>query len=387
MRTMDGGAAREFGAVLRGLRMAGGMTQEQLGLLLQVRRDPADQHPRPVKGGTVSGWERGSPLGDFKGETRGSTIAQFERVEAELVRRAGRSGRALPEWYSDGDLVRAVVAVIDDRGTESAVTRPGEDSVAPNALCGRTTPTEVPAHGDEPEPRPPRMRSFRRRPIQIVVAVLAAVALGAVLAVARSGPEAITRVSDERSALPGSGLTALYQDDFSDPLSGWHDGGDDKGSTRYVGGSYQVLVSQPNRGRIGFRPWTGLPPNVRIEVEATKAVPVLGSFGLACRENGGSRYEGRIDVNHSWRITRGTTILAEGAHDAIKGDGAQLLALECRGGSAANAPVELALFVNGTQVGRATDSDGLAPGHVGVVLASQAQEVQVLFDNFVVRPL
>ncbi|MCA1674077.1 MAG: hypothetical protein LC799_18390 [Actinobacteria bacterium] len=114
---------------------------------------------------------------------------------------------------------------------------------------------------------------------------------------------------------------------------------------------------------------------------------MLGSFGLACRDNDGRRYEGRIDVNRTWKITRDGKDIAKGADDAIKAEGTNRLALECRGGTSANAPVVLDLHVNGTRVGGVTDPDGLPPGKVGVVLASQSQEVQALFDNFVLRPL
>ncbi|MFN2504666.1 MAG: hypothetical protein ABR540_10670 [Acidimicrobiales bacterium] len=76
-----------------------------------------------------------------------------------------------------------------------------------------------------------------------------------------------------------------------------------------------------------------------------------------------------------------------GTSDAIGRDGTNHLELTCRGEGAVNMPVTLVLSVNGARVGTATDPAGLPPRRVGVVLASRAAGVQVLFDNFLIRPL
>lgn len=357
----EGGSSAGFGVVLRGLRIASGLTQEQVGRMLKVRRDPEDQHPRPVKGGTVSGWERGSPLGDFKGETRGSTIRQFEGLEAELLRRAGAAGRTLPPSYTEGDLVRSVVAVIDSRGAR-------------------------PPANPEPDPAAsanPRPGVRRRRPAALVGGLLvASIAVAAI--VARDTDD---KPPDKTSATDTTAVQSLRVEDFSDPVSGWHNGASDQRSTRYVDGEYQVIVKNALSGAIGSPGWNDVPSELRLRVDAKKVGAPVGSFGLACRENDGVRYEGRIDVDRSWRITRAGKPVAEGGSAAIQKDGVNRIELVCRGDGAGHSPVTIEMFVNGVHLGSYSDPDGLPDGKMGVVVASQDPGVEVRFDDFAVLPL
>lgn len=378
MRTTDGGAAadaaRDLGSILHGLRVASGMTQAQVAGMLEMARYPEDDHPRPVHPGTVSGWERGSPLGDFKGETRASTVAQFERLEAEMVRRAGAAGRALPKGYTPGDLARAVTAVIDNRDQKG----PSGATAIPLSERG--------ADAGSPLSPPAAAPSLRRRRMLVVAPILTVVlAAGAVLLSVLRGDSPPREDVDVPAA--GSTRRPLYQDDFSDPRSGWDDGANDRGSLHYVGGRYQIVLKKTNDGMFGSRIWADLPPNVRVEVDATKVTPALGSFGLACRDDNGRRYEARVDINHRWRIAREGRNLSSGSSDLIHADGTNQLGLECRGGGGSHTTVNLDLYVNGVRVGGATDGDGLGPGGIGVVVASGTEEVQVLFDNFAVRAI
>lgn len=365
----EGGSSAGFGVVLRGLRIASGMTQEQVGRMLQVRRDPEDQHPRPVKGGTVSGWERGSPLGDFKGETRGSTIRQFEDVEAEMLRRVGASGRPLPPGYTEGDLVRAVVAVIDSRGA-----RPTANPVQDDAALSPTPPRAV--------------RPSRRRPLAAVLgAAVTGLLVGSIALAAIVAWDPDEKSSDKNPATDTKAVWPLRDEDFSDPVSGWHNGATDQRSTRYVDGEYQVIVKNAASGALGSPEWNDLPSDLRLRVDARKVGAPMGSFGLACRETDGVRYEGRIDVDRSWRLTRAGKPMAGGGSAAIRRDGFNRIELVCRGDGAGHSPVTIEMSVNGVHLGSFSDPDGLPSGRIGVVVASQDPGVEVRFDDFAVLPL
>lgn len=220
-----------------------------------------------------------------------------------------------------------------------------------------------------------------RAPAWRVATVLAPLAVAALVIAPRLGDDA------SRMVVVGPAAPSTYRaaDDFSDPRSGWDENDDAKGSNRYAGGQYEVSIGQPNRGTFASRRWSALPANLRLEVDATKSSAALGSFGLACRDNGGPRYEGRIDVNGVWRITKAGKDVNTGTSEAIFPDKANRIAIECT--DQQRGAFVVTLFVNGVFLGQISDADPLPPGGVGVVLASNTEPVSVLFDNFTITGL
>jgi rhodanese-related sulfurtransferase len=98
---------------------------------------------------------------------------------------------------------------------------------------------------------------------------------------------------------PGS---IIFQDDFSDPSSGWSRAVTDDAETDYADGMYRILVNQPNTDIWAL---SGLDLN-DVSVEAT-ALKVGGErdnrFGLICRAGGeGNFYTFIISSDGFWGI-------------------------------------------------------------------------------------
>lgn len=188
--------------------------------------------------------------------------------------------------------------------------------------------------------------------------------------------------------LPGIGpkqsTNILWQDDFSDPKSGWEVGEYDTGSVGYANG-YYVVVSYGN----GSTMW-GVAnrsfDNVDIEVDA---MPVSGpennDYGIICREQKeGSGYYFLISSDGYYAIAKGTETGYEWLvdfteSDAIKqGNNTNHLRAVCNG-------TQLSLYVNGQLVAKAGDSD-FSSGDIALTATSyESESVEVRFDNLVVR--
>lgn len=75
----------------------------------------------------------------------------------------------------------------------------------------------------------------------------------------------------------------LFQDDFSDPASGWGDYSSENGSTTYENGGFRIQVIEPN-WTIFYSIGQVFPDDIRIEVQATKlGGPDDNDFGIICR--------------------------------------------------------------------------------------------------------
>ncbi|MGI8810433.1 MAG: hypothetical protein ACR2KK_21790 [Acidimicrobiales bacterium] len=250
-------------------------------------------------------------------------------------------------------------------------------------LAGRRTPDPLLA---------PCARRRLVPPSRVLAPIAAGVVLVASLALWPDGDGSQTvHVANSTTTAPVATPDPVYQDAFTSRLSGWAEAVEAKGSIGYVDGQYRVTIDQANRGTFVPAPWTDVPPDVTVEVEATKTSDSLGSFGLACRDASGLRYSGLVDTNMTWRITRIDVLgenprpLSSGTTNAVRAGQPNVLALRCAGGGGAPGAVTLTLWVNGQQVGEAFDADGLPKGRVGVEVASGAAPVSLTFDNFTGR--
>lgn len=176
----------------------------------------------------------------------------------------------------------------------------------------------------------------------------------------------------------------LYQDDFTDPGSGWEESLDD--STRildYFEGYYRIQI-QGDHQLI----WTGPPmqfDDVQLESDMIK---VVGSeddtFGLVCRAQDPDNYYFFV-ISSDGYYGIGKSI--EGVQELISGPG-MLPADEVLQGIANNhlradcIGENLALSINGQRISSVTDSQYVR-GRVGILVGTlEAQENVVLFDNF-----
>jgi len=178
----------------------------------------------------------------------------------------------------------------------------------------------------------------------------------------------------------------LFQDDFSDPSSGWDRITNEEGTTDYVNGEYRFLI---NATHVDY--WTnpGLDFwDVVVEVDAVKAGgPDDNDFGVICRyQNTDNFYFFLISSDGFYAIAKmeaGESAFIEPdqmySSDAIlQGEAANHLRAECVGS-------RLALAVNGVLVAE-TEDDTFADGDVGLIAgAFDEPGVDIRFDNFVVK--
>jgi len=198
--------------------------------------------------------------------------------------------------------------------------------------------------------------------------------------------------NEPASEAPQLPSNVLFQDDFSDPSSGWDQFSDADGLTNYENSAYRIFIDKPD-----FTFWANpglegtLPSDVRIEVDATKVGgPDFNDFGLICRYSGEGSQANFYEFIISSDGFAGIVLVTESSQDVISGDG-QLQPFDAiRQGNISNhIQAEcfgslLTLYANGTVLTSVADST-LSSGDVGL-LASTYDEagVDILFDNFTV---
>lgn len=187
--------------------------------------------------------------------------------------------------------------------------------------------------------------------------------------------------------VPASG-TVLFQDDFSNPLSGFDHFSSAGGMMDYDSGVYRFVVNE-----VPFHFWSTLDrqfTDTRIEVDTAKLEgPDSNLAGIVCRfqnlEGHQNFYFFAISSDGYYAIGRtsraGTELLGQEqmANSANINTGMNInhLRADCAGNT-------LSFYVNGFLVAQAFDS-ALARGEVGL-LAGTLDEggVDVIFDQFIV---
>jgi hypothetical protein len=192
-------------------------------------------------------------------------------------------------------------------------------------------------------------------------------------------------------AVPNAGRNGpnnqiLFQDDFSDPTSGWVTQRSANQIMDYEKNSFRIWVNQPN-----FDYWSV--PNlrftdIRIEVTASKvAGPDDNDFGIICRyKDSNNFYSFLISSDGYFGISKRKDgvhqiIGAEGMKHSTKilsGNAKNRLRADCIGTS-------LILYVNDEKLLETQDSD-FAVGDVGLLAGSfNSTGVDILFNSFVAR--
>jgi hypothetical protein len=179
-----------------------------------------------------------------------------------------------------------------------------------------------------------------------------------------------------------------YQDDFSNPASGWDraDGAD--GVTDYAGGMYRIFSATPD-----YYMWAtahrGFPSDVRIEVDVTKKSGAdQDVFGVLCRYRNEKNFyilmiSGDGQAGIAKRTSGADLTMLSGTSMKTNasihpGPAENHLRADCIGD-------RLSLYVNGTLAATASDSD-FTGGDAGLWLGTyDLPGTDLSFDNFVVR--
>ena len=183
--------------------------------------------------------------------------------------------------------------------------------------------------------------------------------------------------------VPVSG-TVLFQDDFSNPISGWDHVSSAEGAMDYDSGVYRFLVNTPH-----FNFWSTPGKSyadARIEVDVAKiGGPDANRAGIVCRVNGEQFYFFVIGSDGYFAVGR-----TNGLESILLGQDQMAASPYINTGVAVNhlradcAGSTLAFYINGFPVAQVNDST-LASGEVGL-LAGTFNEggADIIFDQFIV---
>jgi hypothetical protein len=188
-----------------------------------------------------------------------------------------------------------------------------------------------------------------------------------------------------KNLLPSQSGKILFQDDFSDPSSGWNRVTTTKGQTDYADGVYRIFVNEPNLD-IWSMPGRTL-SDVRIEVDALKVGGERDNrFGIICRA---------ISVDSFYTFI----VSSDGYYGIgkIQGQDYHLIGMDSlqpsqaiRLGTALNrlradcVGDRLSLYVNDVKLAEVQDAE-FASGDVGMIAGTyQSAGTDIRFDNFIV---
>jgi len=185
----------------------------------------------------------------------------------------------------------------------------------------------------------------------------------------------------------------LFQDDFSNPASGWMVTKKDYAEFGYLDGEYRILLNKAD-----FNTYSLLPKqtfdNCSIEADVRLAAgPSNGVFGILCRAEADTQtvhkaYVFAIRGDGFYAILKRTSpsfwdAIAYGKESkAIKpGNAVNHLRADCSGDT-------LTFYVNGEKLLEKTDA-AFKTGGVGFAVTTQpkSEPLDVRFDNFVVRSI
>ncbi len=175
----------------------------------------------------------------------------------------------------------------------------------------------------------------------------------------------------------------LFQDDFSNPKSGWDRASQGGNSTDYADGKYRITLSTPQQD-IWANPYQYFDQDIIVDVDVWQnPSTVQAAYGIIC---------GYSDVNNFYALTVG----GGGYVEIFRYQQAKRLTLY----SAENQPSidsehnhlealcassALQLRVNGSVVAEVEAQEFLY-GDVGLIASSFDEAgVEILFDNFIVR--
>jgi hypothetical protein len=212
-------------------------------------------------------------------------------------------------------------------------------------------------------------------------AVLAVLVLAIILsACSPVSPSTETSIT----SLPAGAI--LFQDDFSNANSGWGEWEEDGAQVKYNQGGLRILVNQPQ-----FDYWSVAGrkfSDVQIEVDARLiGKETDNDYGVICRyQDQGNFYMLVISSDGYFGIAK----MKDGAYSMIGADQLQYSTAIAQGNSTNHLRADcvgqtLTLYANDQKLMQATDDEYLS-GDVGLLAGAYDRgDVDILFDNFVVK--
>ena len=174
----------------------------------------------------------------------------------------------------------------------------------------------------------------------------------------------------------------LFQDDFSNPKSGWDRASQGGNSTDYADGKYPITLSTPQQD-IWANPYQYFDQDIIVEVDVWQnPSTVQAAYGIIC---------GYSDVNNFYALTIGGGEYVE-IFRYQQGKRLTLYSAENQAGidpeynhlKAECASSALRLWVNGSLIAE-VEALEVPYGDVGLIVSSfDEANVEILFDNFVV---
>jgi hypothetical protein len=186
----------------------------------------------------------------------------------------------------------------------------------------------------------------------------------------------------------GNPSGVLFQDDFSNPSSGWQQIESSEGSLVYVDEGYRISVNQPHT-QVWSTPALNFTDS-RVEVLASKVAGEDDNiFGIICRSKVESQFYAFVissDGYYGIASTQGGRfefLEKDGMSPSeviVQGNHANHLRADCVGST-------LGLYANGVKIPEVQDST-FTSGEVGLIAGTQGSPGTVIqFDNFqVLRP-
>lgn len=208
-----------------------------------------------------------------------------------------------------------------------------------------------------------------------------------VLALASLACNAVASPGGDSPSVPQNPVQQVeYQDDFSDPNSGWPVAADADKAASYSGDGQYLLQALTARQDVWAHPGQTF-SDTRIEVDATKSSgPEDNSFGIVCRfvdndnfyflivSSDGYQAIGKYQAGELSYLSADQMQPASGINS---GNALNHIRADCVGST-------LTLYVNGQQISSVTDTS-FTSGDVGLIVGTfDTPNVGILFDNFVV---
>lgn len=177
----------------------------------------------------------------------------------------------------------------------------------------------------------------------------------------------------------------LYQDDFSNPSTGWNTWKQDASQVSYDNGGLVIKINKP-RFDYWSRPGKRF-ADIRIAVDVTRlSGPDNNDFGILCRYRNRDNFYGFFASSDRYfgiiRVKDGKYEVLSGPElqfsDVIRnGKDMNQLRADCVGNT-------LTFYINGKQLAQVTDTT-FRSGEVGVLAGSYDEPgVEISFDNFIV---
>jgi len=203
-----------------------------------------------------------------------------------------------------------------------------------------------------------------------------------------------TEVTAENTpaAIPVSGKGVLYQDDFTNPATGWSE---DKFDNYFIGYHepeyYHVEITSPNSKTTVFEPnktsFESFTVDLQVlTVSAKTAAQGDFRYGLAFRRSGDQYYAFTISPRtKKWYVLKSSpnalTVLAEGTDDGIHElDTDDTLRVDAQGPN-------FLFHINDQLISQVTDSD-YAGGEIGFYVETfDAPNAHIHFDKFTIEDL